>query len=212
MSLRTLAHVTLAALAVVALGCQQATTERDVADAREDLREEQQDVADAKADAQADVAEEQQDVDAARREAMKPVLDENENIRDEQADVAEAQHDGADAVADEQQDVADAAADVRKKEAELAATRARDGFAADAEGKLAKADQTISTLKEKASNASGAEKTELDAKIDRLQEQRDRAEDAIDDLKSAELMKWDAHKPTVNSAMAELDKAIQEAE
>lgn len=61
----------------MALGCTQSTTPKDVADARQEVREQQQDVAE------------------ARHEAMKPALDadEAENIRDEQQDVAEAQQD-----------------------------------------------------------------------------------------------------------------------
>jgi hypothetical protein len=76
MSFRTLSHLLVASLPVIAVGCTKETTSEDVAEARAVLREEQE------------------DLDEARREAMKPVLEDEEAqeaIEEEQQDVDEAQ-------------------------------------------------------------------------------------------------------------------------
>src|SRR5688572_20433328 len=112
-----------AALALIVAGCQEGTTREDVADARADVQEEQQDVAAARSDADADVAAEQDDVDAARREANKPVLDADDaaeadkDLADEQQDVAAARADANEEVIDEKTDVAEAQKTLQQKEA-----------------------------------------------------------------------------------------------
>lgn len=116
----------LAAMPLVAVGCTESTTSKDVADARQKVNEEQK------------------DVDQARHEAMKPTIDESaaENIQKQERDVAEAKADlnetaqkhaateARDAFALESQKVLD------KADAEIKALKARidseEGVAKDA--------------------------------------------------------------------------------
>lgn len=74
-TMKTIRCLFVAALPLAALGCTQRTTSEDVQAAREDVREEQKDVAD------------------ARHEAMKPAIDEKDaaKIQKEEKDVADAQ-------------------------------------------------------------------------------------------------------------------------
>ena len=60
--------------ALVAAGCSESTTREDVADARADVQEEKNDVAQAQADAQADIAA-QQDDDAAVLKKVRLYMD-----------------------------------------------------------------------------------------------------------------------------------------
>jgi cation transport regulator ChaC len=164
MTIRTIYHVAFASLALVAAGCQQSTTPDDVADAREELREQEQDVAEVEREGAADIADEQADL---RHETMKPALD--EDARDEQRDVTAAQEDANAAIKEEQQDVRDAARDLKQTEEELAATTARDAFAAETEAQLKAADDKIAAWKDEAGKLEGAEKDAVDAKIQKLQ-------------------------------------------
>jgi len=205
-----------ASLALAVAGCQEGTTREDVADARADVQEEQQDVAEAQADAQSDIAAAQDDADEARREANKPVLDGDdkadaqEDIADAQADIAEAQADANAEVQDEQADVAEAQKELQQTEAELQQTQARDAFAQQAEQQLALADKKIEELKDREDNADGAAEQATEDQIEKLQAQRDRVEDGLDDMKSAEVMNWQDHQRNVQLALSELNRMMQE--
>lgn len=205
MTFRTLHHVAIASLAFMAAGCQQSTTPDDVADARDDLREEQQDVAEVQREGAADIADEQADV---RHEAMKPALD--DDVRDEQRDVIAAEQDAKEEINEEQQDVRDAASELKQTEEELAATTARDAFVAETEVQLKTADDKIAAHKDQADNLEGAEKDALDAKIAKLQTERDALEDSLDSLKGADLLKWQDHQRDVQMHTTELNKMVQE--
>jgi chromosome segregation ATPase len=194
----------LAGLALVASGCAESTTEQDVADARQELRKEQQETAETVREGQRDVAE-------ARRDAQpytvnKPVTD--EDAAEARQDVAEAQHEANREIRDQVQDQNEAADELRTAEQQLAATKARDAFVMDAEKKLADVETRIDELKANASAAEGTAKETLDRQIDALQNQHDRVEEALGNLKTAKLADWPAHRRNVRLAMQDLASSM----
>jgi hypothetical protein len=76
-SFETLKRVAVTVLPLMALGCTESTTSEDVSEARQEVQEQQEELAD------------------ARHEAMKPTIDEDaaEDVQEEQQDVAEAEAD-----------------------------------------------------------------------------------------------------------------------
>jgi hypothetical protein len=183
----------VAGVALIASGCSDATTREDVSDAREELREEQADLAEAKDEAADDIAE------AKEHTVGKPVTE--EEAAEARQEVAEARQDAAESISEEQQDVKEAAAELRTEEQRLKATQDRDAYVKEVEGELAKMEKSIEEMKEQASAAEGAAKDEINLKIDALQAQHDRTEEALDSLKSADLASWENHKEHVRTAM-----------
>ncbi len=204
MSLKFTPHIVAAGLALGFAGCQESTTRSDVAEAREDLQEEKQDVAEAERDATENVADAQHDRDQARHESMKPVLGDNAT-----EEVADAQADANAEIRDEQQDVDEAATELKKMEAEYQATQAREDFVEQANQQIKLADERISQLEERHDNAEGAAAETLQTQIDALKSQRDRVQDAVDDLKGEELMQWQDHQRTVQQEVDALQKLLQ---
>lgn len=211
MSLKRAPHAIAAGLVLVFAGCQESATRSDVADARDKLRAEQQDVAEAQRDANEKVADAQHDLDEARHEAMKPVLngDSTAEVADAQEKVADAKADANAKIRDEQHDVDQAAAELRAKEAEFQATQARDRFAKQAEQQVTLADERIAQLEERHDAAEGDAATALETQINALKSQRDRVNDAINDLQGEELMKWQAHQRVVQQEISTLQQLLQ---
>jgi colicin import membrane protein len=189
----------LSGVALVLAGCAESTTQKEVAKAKQNLREEQQETREAVREAQQNVAEAQQDA----RTVNKPVVD-NEAMADAQRKVNEAERKGAERIADQREDEREAAAKLQTKERELAATRARDTFVGQAEQQLAQADQQIEQLEAQAKASQGAAKDALDQKIKAVKLERDNAKSALAELKRADLDKWDLHRATVQSALQDL--------
>jgi len=187
----------VAGVALVATGCTNATTRQDVSDAREGVRKEQEDVAKARDEAADDVAE-------ARRDAQehivgKPVTSDDE--AEARQEVAEAQHDAAQNIADEKEDVQAAATELRTEEQRLQATQARDAYVKEVEGQLTAIEKNIDQLEEQASATEGANKDALNLRIEALQAQHDRAQEALDTLKNADLATWQNHQLHVRTAL-----------
>lgn len=199
--LRRALALTFSGVLFCALGCADSTTQEDVADAREEVREEQQDVAEAKEEANENIAEAQDNTQEYT--ASKPVTD--DEAADAHAELAETQQEAAEDIKDEQEDVAAAQADLRTEEQRLAATQARDAYVQEIEGQLASIEKDIEQMKEQASNAEGANKDELDQKIAGMEAHHDRVQEALDDLKSADINEWQNHRQHVRTAMQELE-------
>ena len=85
-ALRAIAPVFVAMAALVAVGCSDSTTKKDVANARTDLKEARQNTQETAREAQNDVANARQD--AREHMVAKPVTP--EQATDAQQDVAEA--------------------------------------------------------------------------------------------------------------------------
>ncbi len=194
----------VAGVALIATGCAESTTKEDVADAREELQEQQQDVAEAQRDAQDEIADARQD--ATEHTASKPVTDDAAEARQ---DVAEARQDANEQIADEQQDVREAKAELRTEEQKLQATRARDAYVKEVESKLAAIENQIDQMEEEAAAAEGAEKDAINLRMEQLQAQHDRAEKALDQLKNADLAEWLNHRQHVRVALQELESNVR---
>jgi hypothetical protein len=190
----------VAGVALIAVGCQESTTSDDVSDARENVREEQRETAETVRDAQKDVAD-------ARRDAQpysvnKPVTGEARQ------DIADAQHEAKQDIAEQKQDEREAVVELKTVEQKAAATKARDSFVAATEQQLADAEARINQLKSTASSAEGANKDALDRQIDTLDNQHDRVEEALGNLKTAKLEEWQTHRQHVRMAMQDLNNSM----
>jgi chromosome segregation ATPase len=194
----------LAGVALVAAGCAESTTQKDVADARKELREEQQETAETVRDAQKDVADARRD--AAPYTVNKPIN--SQDAAEARQDVADAQHKANEQIRDQVENQNEAVVELKTAEQQLAATKARDAFVADAARKLAEAEARIDQLKATASSAEGTAKENLDRQINSMQSQHDRAADALSNLKSAKLAEWQAHREHVRTAMQDLNNSL----
>jgi chromosome segregation ATPase len=195
----------LSAIALVAGGCAESTTEKDVASARKELREEQKQTAETVRDAQKDVADARRD--AAPYTVNKPVAD--SDATEARQDVANAQHKANEQIRDQIGNQNEAAVELKTAEQQLAATKARDAFVADTEKKLSDVEARIDQLKSTASSAEGPAKESLDREIDTLQNQHDRVKDALGNLKTAKLAEWSTHREYVRVAMQDLDTSMK---
>jgi pilus assembly protein FimV len=195
----------IAALAVLAtLGCAEGTTRKDVAGARDNLEKEKQETSEAVREAQRDVADAQK---AQEHTAAKPVTPDQPTT--DQREVADAQQDAAEKIAKQKEQERAAAAELADKEQAFQATQARDAYVKDVETKLAETDKQIDTLKERASNAQGADKDALNRQVDMMKTQRDMAQKALNDLKGADLASWKNHQEHVRLALQDLDKSTR---
>lgn len=191
-SFRTLKHVSIVALPLAALGCTESTTSEDVTEARQEVQEQESELAD------------------ARHEAMKPTIDDGDAVVVDANGTTVVDPDAADDIREEEQDVAEAQADLNQTQQEFAATQARDAFALEAQTLIDEANRQIDALETRHDNEEGAVAEATQAQIDDLQGRRDRLDQAIDDMNGAELMQWSEHKSHVQSAMSELQEKLNE--
>jgi chromosome segregation ATPase len=187
----------VAAAAIVAVGCSQETSRKDVAKAQNKLDKERQQTAETMRDAQRDVADAQQK--AQPYTASKPVAN----------DVADAKVDAAQDIAKQKEKEREAAAKLKDTQQNFQASQERDAFVKDTEMKLAETDKQIDALKQKASNAQGAEKDAINREIDMLKTKRDVAKKALNDLKGADIANWKNHQEPVRVALHDLDNSMR---
>ncbi len=211
MSLKSLKFASVGALlagSLVAVGCADRTDLGDVQAARDDVREEQHETAEVRQEAAEDIAEAQRNEAATRHEVMRPNTDE---IREAEQETAETRREAAEAIREENQETAEAQAELRDTEARYQATQARDKYVADHQAKLDAAEKRIEALNTRASNEEGATKEATERQAAELQTAHDRAEEALDNVESAELMRWSDHQNNVKQAFdalqAEMDQS-----
>jgi len=196
----------LAALAVLAtLGCSEGTTRKDVASARDKLQKEQQQTAETVREAQRDVADAHQK--ATEHTAAKPVTPDQPTA--DQQKVADAKANAAEKIAKQKEQERAAAGNLVDKEKQFQTTQARDAYIKEVETKLTDTDKQIDTLKQRASNAQGADKDAINRQVDMMKTQRDLAQKALNDLKGAELANWTNHQEHVRLALQDLDKSMR---
>jgi colicin import membrane protein len=189
----------VAGLALLVVGCAESTTQKDMAEAQRDLREAQQDTREAQREAQENVAAAQRDAHTVNR----PVIDQDA-VADARRDVDEARREGAENVAEQKRDEAEAAANLQKTQREFQATQARDAFVKDTEMKLADAERRIDQLEAQAAASEGATRDALNARVKALNTQHDAAEDALGEVKRADLDKWTIPQAKAHSALQDL--------
>ena len=100
-------------------------------------------------------------------------------------------------------------ANLADKEQQFQTTQARDAYVKEVETKLADTDKQIDTLKQRASNAQGADKDAINRQVDMMKTQRDLAQKALNDLKGAELANWKNHQEHVRLALQDLDNSMR---
>jgi hypothetical protein len=64
-------------------------------------------------------------------------------------------------------------------------------------------------LKQRASNAQGADKDAINRQVDMMKTQRDMAKKALNDLKSADLATWKNHQEHVRLALQDLENSTR---
>jgi DNA repair exonuclease SbcCD ATPase subunit len=198
------AGVALAALIMI-VGCSESTSRKDVAKAQQNLDDARQNKQEAVHDANQEIANAQQN--AREHIVSKPVI--SDQATDAQQNVADARHDANEKVADAKEREAHAAAELKTTEQQFQETQAKDAFVKQAEQKLADYDRRVDELKQQASTAEGADKDAINRQIDAVQSQRDRADKALIDLKSADLATWKNHQDHVRMAFQELDNSVK---
>jgi len=197
---------TVAAIAVLAmLGCSESTSRKDVAGARDKLQKEQQQTADTVHQGQQDVADAQRK--AEEHTVAKPVTPDQPSA--EQKKVADAQTNAAEKIAKQKEQERAAAGNLADKEQSFQATQARDEYVRKVETKLSDTDKQIDALKQRASNAQGADKDAINRQVDMMKTQRDMAQKALNDLKSADLATWKNHQEHVRIALQDLDNSTK---
>jgi chromosome segregation ATPase len=199
--LRAALPAAVAGVALVTMGCTDATTRDDVADAREELREEQADVAEARNEAQDEMAEAREEYTVGR-----PVTE--DESAEAQQELADARQDANEEIAEEQADAESAKAGLQATQQDQQATAARDNYVKEVEQQLADIEAKIDELEEDASNAEGTEADNLNLRIETLQAQHDRAEEALGELKSADINHWQTHQEHVRTAMQDLNNSM----
>jgi DNA repair exonuclease SbcCD ATPase subunit len=200
--------------AAVAVGCSESTTRKDVASAQEKLDK-------AHANAQDTVQQAHNDVSDAQRTAQEhmvakpvvtdepaPPVETRRNINNQEK-VADAQVDAKNKIADAKDKEVAAAANLKTTEQQFKDTQDRDAFLKEAESKLTDYDNRISTLKQQASNAQGADKDAFNRQVELVKAARDRASSAISELKKADLPTWKNYQDHVRMAFQELDNSVR---
>jgi hypothetical protein len=195
----------LAATALIAIGCSDTTTRKDVATAQQNLDDARKNTQETVHNAQQDVHDAQ--TDAREHVVSKPITP--DATTDAQHDVANAKNDANQKILDAKEREAHAAAELKTTEQQFKETEAKDAFVKQSEQKLSEFDKSIDDLKLQASNAEGAAKDAINRQVDAVKAQRDRADKALSDLKDADLASWKNHQDHVRMAFQELDNSVK---
>jgi outer membrane murein-binding lipoprotein Lpp len=187
-----------AGMALLMAGCTDSTTRDDVSTARATLETEQEETAEVIRQGEEDVAQAKRDA----YEASKPVIEQGRE------DVAEVQREVSESIREQKKEEQAAAATLQSTEQQLYAKQERESYVKQVEHRLADMKLKIDELEERASKSDGTEKEELDLEIKALHAQHERAEEALEVLKSAELDDWAVHEQNVRIAMQDLDSRI----
>src|SRR5690606_34969994 len=113
-------------------------------------------------------------------------------------------------IQEEKRETSEAQAELQDTEARYAATKERDEFVSAHNAKLQAAADHIDVLEERAANQEGAAKEATDAQITELQNAHDRAEESLDTVESADLLKWSDHRDNVKQAFNDLQAKIDQ--
>ena len=204
-ALTTTFAAVLAATALIAAGCSETTTRKDVAKAQQNLDDARQNTQDAVHDARQEVTDAQRD--AQTHVVAKPVTPDRSTY--DERNVAEAQHDANEKIADAKENELRAAAELKTAEQRFQETQAKDAFVKQSEQRLSDYDKAIDDLKQQARTAEGATKDAINRQIDAVKNQRDRADKALSDLKGADLATWKNHQEHVRVAFQDLDNSVK---
>jgi chromosome segregation ATPase len=191
--------------AALLAGCE--TTRNDVTAARNRVNKEERKLDDMKRDESRAINEEKREA-AESRVTNKPVVgdDLNEGPREESREVDRARENAQDRINDQKQRVEDAKRDAADKEAKLNHEQDRDKFLIDCKAAIDLSNRSIEKLETKKNAADDSGKSSLDQQINTIKSKRDALQGKINDIRGADVMKWEDHKAAAQKAMDELNR------
>lgn len=187
------------------MGCE--TTRDDVTAARDRVQKEERKLAEMKRDESRAITEEKREADQSRV-TNKPVVgdDINEGPREESREVDRARRAAADRLDVQRDRVEDAKRDAADAQSQLNHEQARDQFLIDCKASIDLANRAIEKLETKKNAADDAGKSAMDQQINTITAKRDALQTKINDIRSADVMKWSDHKAAAQKAMDELNR------
>ncbi len=173
-----------AVFGLAAVGCDDQVTMNDVNAARDEVKEQAEEVREAEADAREEIAEEQADVDEVVRE-------ENEEIADERRDLAEAQ------------------AEANKVERQFANQEQRKAFIEQHRVALDDADARLDALETEANNIDDdAAQKARENELETVRAAYDDANDKFGELDATDEDNWSAEQAAFAAAFQRLQQAM----
>ena len=110
----------------------------------------------------------------------------------------------------EEQETRDAEANLQETEQKFANQQAREEYVNHVNKQIEHAQVEIDSLQEQADNTEDeAAKADLNARIEKLQMQKDRVEDKLSELESAEADQWQAKQQQVEQELNMLTNSIR---
>jgi len=191
--------------AALLAGCE--TTRNDVTAARNRVNKEERKLDDMKRDESRAINEEKREA-AESRVTNKPVVgdDINEGPREESREVDKARQGAQDRINNQRERVEDAKRDAAEKESRLNHEQERDKFLIDCKAAIDLSNRSVEKLETKKNAADDSGKSALDQQINTIKSKRDALQGKINDIRSADVMKWEDHKAAAQKAMDELNR------
>ncbi len=201
---------TLAALSLLGVGCMD-TTHDDVTAARREVNQQEQRLQELKRENEKMIDEERHEAERAHTTA-KPVIGEEDHARIRQAerDVAEAKREALEREAAQGEKVSKARAELDQTEEKLARQVDRDKFVADARLNIDAANRAVEKLQAERDAADEEGKTAIDDRIKEIKHRRDMLEAKIDEVESADVLKWQDHQGAVEKSIDNLNSFVRE--
>jgi hypothetical protein len=204
--LHTLAIVGFGSALLV--GCNE-TTRDDVTAARQRIDTEKRRLEDVKREEARKIDEEKREAEQARV-TNKPIVgdDFNEGPAEEAREAERARKAAQDRIQRQREQVDDAARTADDKEARLVQEQARDKFLIDCKAAIDMADRAVEKLQTEKNAADEPGKQTLDQRINTIKAKRDALQTKINDIRSADVMRWSDHKAMAQKAMDELNREV----
>jgi hypothetical protein len=204
--LHTLAIVGFGSALLV--GCNE-TTRDDVTAARQRIDTEKRRLEDVKREEARKIDEEKREAEQSRV-TNKPIVgdDFNEGPAEEAREAERARRAAQDRIQRQREQVDDAARTADDKEARLVQEQARDKFLIDCKAAIDMADRAVEKLQTEKNAADEPGKQTLDQRINTIKAKRDALQTKINDIRSADVMRWSDHKAMAQKAMDELNREV----
>jgi hypothetical protein len=204
--LHTLAIVGFGSALLV--GCNE-TTRDDVTAARQRIDTEKRRLEDVKREEARKIDEEKREAEQARV-TNKPIVgdDFNEGPAEEAREAERARKAAQDRIQRQREQVDDAARTADDKEARLVQEQARDKFLIDCKAAIDMADRAVEKLQTEKNAADEPGKQTLEQRINTIKAKRDALQTKINDIRSADVMRWSDHKAMAQKAMDELNREV----
>ncbi len=206
--LKTLSFAFAGTVAVASLiGCEE-VTEKDLADARENVATERQETAEVRAEGQEDVVAAEQRLEEARHEALRVPYEggKDDNVLEKEQELNEAKQNLNNKVENENQETIEAEKQAEEVEAKLAATKDRDAYLVTPKSKLEEIDRKLEMLSdEKDGLDEELAQQKIQTEIELLEVKRDALSEAISEVEGIGVLLWQTKKPLVESALKNLD-------